>query len=88
MNLESQIRRAVFSISMVAGLAGIAVAQGEPTLTTSVMDPYANVAACATDAWPPVPVVSPVKVVPAGPRVAVQLDWRARMPATIARGRS
>ena len=85
MNLESQIRRAFFSLSMLAGLAGIAVAQGEPTAAPSVMDPYSHATACAVDAWPPVPAA---KVVPAAPRVTVQMDWRARMPATIARSRS
>ena len=88
MNLESQIRRAFVSLTLIAGLAGVAFAQGEPAVTASVMDPYANATACATDAWPPVPAVSPVKVIKAEPSVAVQLDWRARMPATIARSRS
>ncbi|HVF34123.1 MAG TPA: hypothetical protein VND91_02245 [Candidatus Saccharimonadia bacterium] len=82
MKIETQIRRTLMSIVALAGFGSVALVEGDtiampaglPVLT-------ANCPEAAAPAAAPMPVM--VRAVE-----PVRIDWRVRVPATIARSRS
>lgn len=80
MNIKTQIRRTVASLAAIASFSFIALVQGEMIAPPGPMTVFAAVC----------PEATAVEV----PAVAVRLgaplrvDWRVRVPATIARSRS
>lgn len=82
MSLETQIRRTLVSFAMVLTLAGFAATRGD----AAVDDALAG-AALAECPGPAAGVEPEVAAEPAAP-VSAQTNWRARLPASIARSRS
>jgi hypothetical protein len=77
MSVTTQIRRSLMSVVVLAAFGLVASTQGEAV--SSPADAFAAVAACPSDA----------PAADATPRtVEAKIDWRARLPATIARSRS
>ena len=78
MTIKTQIRRTLLSLVALAGFGSVALVQGDPLAPPSAEALLA--AECEERADDPavmVRVVEPVRV-----------DWRVRVPATIARSRS
>ena len=80
MKIKTQIRRTLASLTVIAGFACVALVQGE---TIAQPAPMPALAAVCPDAGG---VELPAVVVPVA--APVRVDWRVRVPATIARGRS
>jgi hypothetical protein len=82
MKMQTQIRRTLMSLVALAGFGSVALVQGETIATTDGLP--ALTANCpeleATAVAEPMPAM--IRVEP------VRIDWRVRVPATIARSRS
>ena len=80
MTLKTQIRRTLMSFAAIAAFAGVAFAQGDSIAVPG--DGFVLTERCAEATIP-----EPVEAAIAAPAV-VRVDWRVRVPATIARSRS
>ncbi len=80
MKLETQNRRTLMSLAAIAGFSCVALAQGDSLAAPAesmVLSASCPELEAAVEKPTVVRVVAPVRV-----------DWRARVPATIARSRS
>ena len=80
MTLKTQIRRTLMSFAAIAVFAGVAFAQADAIAVPG--DGFVLTERCAEATLP-----GPVDTVRTAPTV-VRVDWRVRVPATIARSRS
>ena len=82
MKMKTQIRRTLTSLAAFAGLASVALVQGE---TIAMPDALPALTANCPDAEAVEAERLPVSIRVVEP---VRIDWRVRVPATIARSRS
>lgn len=90
MNLETQIRRTLASLAVLAAFGTVAVVHGE---SLESMQPQLDATSASAEACASADVLQANDVDVALPAVeiaptVVRLDWRAHLPASIARSRS